>query len=224
MKLHTYLSQQQQVNSLIDYIALKVNTLLATQDHVTIALSGGKSPIKFLNQLSHAKLNFSKIIFTLVDERVVDTNSQDSNQKLIQDNLLINNAAQATFIGLYDNTDSTAQLIIKRNQQQLKIDIAIIGMGEDGHFASIFPCCKELSTALDLQNKNQFVLTSPNTAKYDRISLSLAAIKKIPNLILSIQGQVKLDILIKAAQEKNNLYPISHLLQVREDLEVFYFA
>jgi 6-phosphogluconolactonase len=209
---------------LITYIETKVNLLLSQQEYVTIAVSGGKSPIKFLNQFSHSNLNFNKIIFTLVDERIVDTNSEDSNQKLIQENLLINNAANAKFISLYDNLSSKNQLTTKLNSQQFKIDIAILGMGEDGHFASIFPCCNELNIALDLKQTNQFLITSPKSAKYDRISLSLAAIIKIPTLILSIQGQVKLNVLTKANQEVNTIHPISHLLQAREDLEIFYFA
>ncbi len=221
MNLQILASSHQQIDAIVASITLAVSELLKTKETITIALSGGKSPIPMLEKLSTIDLDFSKITFTLVDERIVDVQHQDSNENLIRTYLLKNKASNANFIGLSGNA-SSGQLISQANAAIKHIDLAVLGMGEDGHTASIFPECSELHDALDLSNKNTYILTTPLSAKYTRISLTLAALIQIPHLLLSITGNTKLNVLKEAILGDNLNYPISYILSRKPSTKIFW--
>lgn len=208
MITNKYSNSEAQVIALTLRITTLINSLLSHKDKVVLAVSGGTSPISLYKNLSNTDLPWHKIIITLVDERLVDSLSPDSNEKLVRDYLLQNKAKVAEFV----NCDL---------DNELEIDIAILGMGQDGHTASIFPDCEELSDALT--TLKQYIFTTPKTAKHNRISLSLNALTKIPYLLLSLSGNEKLEVLKKAQSEVNLEYPISLLLDKRKDLEAFIY-
>ena len=66
-------------------------------------------------------------------------------------------------------------------------------MGGDGHTASLFPCCRELSQAMDPDNQQKCIVTKPKNAPYERISLTFSTISKAKNLILHMRGSSKLN-------------------------------
>lgn len=220
MNLQIFKSSEQHITALA---AKVVQCILQTpKQEIVIALSGGKSPIPVLEQLSHAKLDFSKVIFTLVDERIVETDNPDSNENLIRSHLLKNHAQAARFIGLSDLNKTPQQMVDHANTIIPPIDLAILGMGEDGHTASIFPDCSEIKPALDLHNPHKYILTNPISAKYSRISLTLAALNKIPQLILSINGNTKLSVLKESLRANNLNYPISYILSNKPTTEIYW--
>lgn len=222
MQLHTLSSQEQQTTELAKAISNRLVEIINQNGRAVIAVSGGKSPIALFAKLSKEELPWEKVTITLVDERFTDVTHEDSNENLVRKNLLINNAEQAFFIGLV-TTRNIISSTANANLQVPKIDIAILGMGEDGHTASIFPCCKELDTVLDtLVTTEKYVITSPTTANYQRVGLSLSAILQIPYLFLSINGEKKLAI-INDAQQITKKYPTSYVIANRQDLEVFWF-
>lgn len=223
MNLHIFSNQDEQVAAILDSFLSTVTKILNTKDQITIALSGGKSPIPFLEKLSFANLDFSKITFTLVDERIVDQSSIDSNENLLRTYLLKNNAISAKFINLMEAGKTPNQMKDSANQRVDNIDLAILGMGEDGHTASIFPDCAQLQEAIDLNNINKFIITNPISAKYQRISLTLAEIIKIPNLILSINGKTKLNVLNEAILGDNLNYPVSFVLTRKPETQIFWY-
>jgi 6-phosphogluconolactonase len=208
----------------VEIIATQIHSLLCTilskQDTATIALSGGKSPIPLLTKLSTLDLEWDRITVTLVDERVVPTNHDDSNENLIRKHLLKNKASNASFIGLICLNDSN--IINEKVYHLNNIDIAVLGMGTDGHTASIFPDCSEFTQAIDMNNNDAYILTNPISANYQRISLTLKALSNIKNLILSINGNEKLNILNEAAKIENKNYPISYLLKQRPDINIYW--
>lgn len=220
MNLQIFKSQEQQVTAMVTTI---VETIQQSPTHITtIALSGGKSPITLLERLSNADLDFSKLTFTLVDERIVNTIHPDSNEYLIRNHLLKNRAKSAKFIGLADLNKSPEQMVSDINNDPPHIDLAILGMGEDGHTASIFPDCNELLDALKITNPNQYILTHSTSAKYTRISLTLAALSKIPQLILNINGDTKLNVLKESLLGNNSNYPISYVLSTKPTIKIFW--
>jgi 6-phosphogluconolactonase len=77
-------------------------------------------------------------------------------------------------------------------QVKLPFDVIILGMGDDGHTASLFPCCKELTQAMDPNNKQKCIVTKPKNAPYERISLTFSTIIKAKQLILHLSGSSKL--------------------------------
>lgn len=223
MDFNTFQSQENQILALVQDLEKSILSILEKKSQVVIAVSGGKSPIGLFEQLNKLDLPWDKVIITLVDERIVDTNHEDSNENLVKTHLLKHYAQKANFNGLVDMAKPVAEMVNIANEQIPDIDIAILGMGEDGHTASIFPCCKELDSALSLENQSKYINTNPISAKYSRISLTLNALGNIPSLFLSISGETKLKVLNESLKIKNKNYPISYLLNLRKDLTVHYY-
>jgi 6-phosphogluconolactonase len=225
MNIHTFASQNDQMGAIAHKIHGEILQILKTKPTVTIAVSGGKSPIPLFKTLSELDLPWQNINITLVDERIVDTSNPDSNEYLIRNHLLKNYAIKAKFIGIIPavkeiNGEITGEL--QNNAISIgNVDIAILGMGEDGHTASIFPNCVELKDAIDLNNKHKYIITHPISAEYERVSMTLSSIVKVPELILCINGHTKFDVLNEAVH--NSDYPIHYLIKARSDLQVYYF-
>jgi 6-phosphogluconolactonase len=223
MNLNIFNSQNEEIAAIFNELTLVINKLLKTHSVITIAVSGGKSPIHLFDKLSNTDLPWDKINITLVDERIVDTLSEDSNEHLVKKHLLKNKAKNAKFIGLVDNLLDIEGMLLRNQINTPSIDIAILGMGEDGHTASIFPDCKELEQAVDLKNESSYINTNPITAKYSRISLTLNSLIKIPYIFFSINGELKLKVFKEAARGNNQNYPISYLLKSRSDAKTFWY-
>lgn len=214
-----------QINLIIKYITATTHDILKQQDKITLAVSGGKSPIPLFKELSNLNLPWEKVTITLVDERVVDTKSEDSNENLVRTYLLQNNAAKAKFKGLVLPEQNMQKMLNNANTCVDQIDIAILGMGEDGHTASIFPDCPEFKQAIDKNIAPAYIETNPISAKYTRIGLNLSGLIRVPHLILSVtsgaHGDLKLKVLSEAINGDNQNYPISYLLKQRSDMHIF---
>ncbi|CAB3781728.1 6-phosphogluconolactonase [Pararobbsia alpina] len=171
----------------------------AAHSHATFAVSGGSSPRRFLSVLSGQPFDWSRIDLTLVDDRWVPDDDKDSNVRFVRENLLQNAAAQARFMPLVDVTRDPADQIARLNAslEPALPDVAVLGMGEDGHTASIFADAPEWREAITTEQR--FVLVHPRAAPHARVSWSMSALKRIDRLFLLIAGKSKLDILEKAA-------------------------
>ena len=98
----------------------------------TLLVCGGSSPLKIFKELSESDVDWSKVFISLIDDRIVDEDNPDSNVHLLNQHLLIGNVKNASFISLNDDH----QKLIGNFDF---FDVAIVGMGPDGHFASLFP-------------------------------------------------------------------------------------
>ena len=219
MNINTFCDSELQINGIIEYLKKQISYKLSYLDNVVIAVSGGKSPINFFNRLSMTDLPYDKIIFTLIDERIVNTNNEDSNENLVKKHLLINNLVGAKFLSLYKNNDNIITLNNRLENINFNIDIGILGMGEDGHFASIFKCSKEFNTLIDLSVNSKYSIVNPTSVNYQRISLTLTGILAIPELVLCINGINKLNVLKDMSKD----YPIYYLMKNRPNLPVFWY-
>ncbi|MBY0379855.1 MAG: 6-phosphogluconolactonase, partial [Burkholderiales bacterium] len=220
---YCFRSQNEQITEFINKLQAQIQAQLKHKDEIVIAFSGGKSPIALFEQLGNTELAWNKITITLVDERIVDNDSSESNEHLIKTYLLKNKAKDAQFIGLVDMRLSNTQMVDIANKNLPNIDIAILGMGEDGHTASIFSDCKELYQAIDLTTNNRYINTNPISAEYSRITLTLKAICDIPLVYIMINGGLKLKVLNEALKGNNTNYPISYVLNMRGDLITFWY-
>ena len=162
----------------------------------SIAVSGGRTPIGLFEELSKLNLDWSKVELALVDERWVDAKNEDSNELLVRRHLIKNKATQIKFFPIKNTANSAkeGQLLYEQALQKVKLpfDVIVLGMGDDGHTASLFPCCKELSQAMDPDNQQKCILTKPKNAPYERISLTFSTISKAKNLFLHLRGSSKL--------------------------------
>jgi 6-phosphogluconolactonase len=222
MKIYEFSNPKEQALALSQSITRQINSLLKQKPQVTLAVSGGKSPIGLFQELSQSPIEWERVTITLVDERFIATDHPDSNENLVRQHLLVNHAEKAHFISLV-TTRNILTSVSNANLQVAQIDLAVLGMGEDGHTASIFPDCPELSRAIDVKlTPERYVITTPAAANYQRIGLSLAGILEIPHLYLSISGAKKREVLSQAASGITPNLPLSYVLHERNNLEIFF--
>ncbi|HEX7876892.1 MAG TPA: 6-phosphogluconolactonase [Sphingobium sp.] len=174
-------------------IALILGDAIAERGVASIALSGGRSPRPVLEALSQAALDWDKLVVTLVDERWVTPDHADSNERLVRETLLQGDAAKARFVGMKNEAaDAYAgQAGCETAFRALPwpLDIILLGMGEDGHTASLFPEAKELAEGLSTDALTLAV--TPPAAPHQRMSLSAKAILSSRHIFLQIGGAAK---------------------------------
>ena len=200
---------------LADAVAQNLRDVLAQQDRATLAVSGGKSPIAFFQALSQQDLDWARVNITLVDERIVPTAHADSNTGLVRQHLLQHRAAAATWLPVVDDDadegslKNSAAAVEFALQHYTQPDVLVLGMGGDGHTASIFPQAPQFADAVRPDYPQPLLHTTPITAPYERISMTLAAIEATPHVYLAIAGADKRRVYEAAAQAQTAQYPIS---------------
>lgn len=173
----------------------------------SLVVSGGRTPLPLFQILSQQKIEWSNITIALADERWVSNDHADSNEKLVRENLLVGEAANARFFamktGAADAVDAVESLTVSEQQPQVPFDVLILGMGEDAHTASLFPCCEQIEQGLDLSSEQTFIATTPKTAPHQRMSYTLQALIKAQNIFLHLTGDKKREVLFAALATKN---------------------
>ncbi|MDT0558057.1 6-phosphogluconolactonase [Ichthyenterobacterium sp. W332] len=186
--------------------------LLKEEKAINIALSGGSSPLPIYELLSTYKLDWKRISFYLVDERCVPLKSEQSN---------FNNIHNCFFKSLHSKYYSMVRedltyeetainyekLIIKnlRSKNDLpQFDLIILGMGLDGHTASLFPGTDALGNKKDLVVLNK--IPKLNT---DRITMTFPLILNSKKIVLIASGEEKLNLLKNLCE---NNHPISKII------------
>lgn len=214
-------------------LAEKVATLLQkavdTKGRASIAVSGGSTPKGFFTALSQKDLPWRKITITLADERWVNIDSDASNTRLVHENLLVNKASNAKFFHLKQGeklcAETLADLNVAAGNALLPLDVLILGMGEDGHTASLFPCSEQIDEALSLSNANALMKVVPTTAPHERITFTYASLLKSANTFLHISSSSKKAVLEKALADTNSYeMPIRAFLQHPEVNVQVYWA
>ena len=191
----------------IELITKNLSSSINKYQNASIAVPGGTSPIKIFNELSKQKLDWSKVQITLVDDRLVDPDNDHSNQKLINDYLLKNAAEKSKFFPLNKN-------LIKDDNFKFPLDICLLGIGNDGHFASLFPNMINNTNMLDPKSKSSIDEVKANGNPFvPRISMNLPLILSSNLIILLIKGKLKQEVLREAYNNKN--IPLYYLLKHR---------
>lgn len=204
-------------------IVSSIKKYLLIKDRVNLAFSGGKSPINFLEMLNQEDCAWDRCNISLVDERIVNLDDENSNTRLIATHFLKNLAKKSHFQAYFENPNIPLdELVDKANAYYKQPDIAILGMGLDGHTASLFPEAEEFEWAL--KTKQNIVLISPKNAPYKRLSMSLSALEKCKELFLSIATEEKLKVFRQALKEINPKFPISYILHSRKVMCNVYFS
>ncbi|MDX2368331.1 MAG: 6-phosphogluconolactonase [Colwellia sp.] len=205
-------------NTLANNVAELLSNALSNKGKASLAVSGGSTPKGFFTALSNKDIDWKNVTITLADERWVDFESEASNTRLVHENLLKNKASAAKFFHLKRegefNQTTLTQLDIDAKESLLPLDVLILGMGEDGHTASLFPCSEQISTALSLDNDDALMKVIPQTAPHDRITFTYANLVQSKNIILHICGEGKKIVLDKAlASDNQQKMPIRAFLQ-----------
>lgn len=198
--------------------ALRLQHALDQRGRAVLAVSGGKSPIPVFAALRDAPLDWSHITIHLVDERCVPSTHADSNTALVRQHLLQGAAAAARFVPLFDDADlpetftpSTLDGLAHAASARIAPlgvpDVALLGMGEDGHTASLFPNAPGLEAALTQRGPIAWVC--PSTAPHARLTLTLPALLAASHLLLSFSGDSKRAVWQQAQSGSNPALPVS---------------
>lgn len=173
---------------------------LNRQERVLLIVSGGSTPVPFFKALAAKQLPWVRVDITLADERWVDEQSSDSNAKLVRENLLQGPAAEANFVPLTSDAatpEEGVEGVAKRTAELTwPASVVILGMGGDGHTASLFPDSRELSLAL--ATDEPLVAVRTPSQLQPRITFSADRLHQAHRHILHITGDDKRNVLTHA--------------------------
>ena len=191
--------KDQLAEALAEAVATDLKAGVKARGAASLAVSGGSTPARFFRALSaRADVPWDKVTVTLVDERWVDEASDRSNGRLVKANLLTGRAAAANFVPLYQGgtePDAYATGLAQR-RVPAPLDVAILGMGNDGHTASFFPGGDTLDQALT--GEGPVVAIRAPGAGEPRVTLTLKVLLASRALYLHIEGNEKVETLAKA--------------------------
>lgn len=212
-----------QVAALVQAVGDPLAAALDAGGDAVLAVSGGRSPVPLFHALRDADLDWSRVLITLVDERCVAPGHADSNERLVREHLLAGRAVAARFAGLVRDPADIAGSVAAANAAARPITVALLGMGEDGHTASLFPGAPELAAGLDPANPAHYLAVTPPAAPHTRISLTLAALLQSRRLVLAIAGPIKRRVFDAAGAALSPDLPVSALVhQTRVPLDVYW--
>lgn len=231
---HLFNNRQEMIDALQAVCVKALNEAIENRGEASFMVSGGSTPEPLYKSLSHVDLDWASVYVALVDERWVDFDHDKSNEAFTVKHLIQNKAAVANLVGM-KNTAATAEEGLadcEAAYQQLAqpFDITILGMGSDGHTASLFPHAKGLDAALNPVSTelcaaiiaNQSEVTGAIT---ERMTLTLAGLLRSKSLLLLITGDEKLTVLRQAqAGTDINEMPIRAVLQQQQVPVMIYWA
>ncbi|WP_439114912.1 6-phosphogluconolactonase [Hydrogenophaga sp.] len=202
------------------HIANALRTAIAQRGQASLAVSGGKSPIPMFEALREQALDWAQVTVVLVDERVVPRDHGDSNTALVTRHLLQGKAAAARFLPFFRelapqfNAEVLDALVLDAEARTADLpwplDMAVLGMGEDAHTASLFPGAPGYARAIATDQHLAWLV--PDTAPHARLSFTLSALLAARELVLAIAGDAKLAVYRRAAEKATETLPISLVL------------
>jgi 6-phosphogluconolactonase len=185
-------------------IAADLRAAIAARGQASLVVSGGRSPVKLFEDLREHVLDWTQVSVRLVDERWVDPSDPSSNERLVRENLLQGRAAPARFAGL-KNAAATPALGAAPAWASFAsvpqpFDVLVLGMGDDGHTASLFPNSPNLAAGLDPGAAPGCVAMTAPSAPTERLSLNLAALLNSRRIVILLNGESKWRTYIAASQ------------------------
>ncbi|MDP9108498.1 MAG: 6-phosphogluconolactonase [Pseudomonadota bacterium] len=201
LQLDRFDSVEAAAAALVDQIGQTLTNHLREAARALLLVSGGRSPAPFFEALAQAPLPWSVIDVSLVDERCVPGTHDDANSRMIQQLLLCDAAASARWLPLVDpvlaesvgNQWTLAQQSAEaanRNPALAQPAAVVLGMGNDGHTASLFADAPQWDEARSTAQR--YVALVPAVAAHARVGLSLQALRKQRTCFVWASGADKL--------------------------------
>jgi 6-phosphogluconolactonase len=192
---HQYADSEALAAALAAAVAAQLRAALAKRPAASLVVAGGTTPVPFLARLSKTTLAWDRVLVTLTDERWVDAGDPASNGAMLQRTLLQNAAAPAQFIPLYTGAVTPEAAIADASARLADLprpfDALVLGMGEDGHTASLFPGADNLAAALAPKNGQAVMAIRAPGAPQPRLTLTLPALLDSRSLFLLFAGPSK---------------------------------
>lgn len=204
-----YQTREQASRAAAERLAAAISRRLECQERTTLVVSGGKTPKTCLECLSNVELPWHRVMVTLTDERCVAPTDPASNQRMVRETLLVRHARQASFVAVEETTLA---------QVPRPFAGVLVGMGEDGHIASLFPDMANLAEGLAIDNESLCIDVETRSTPHHRVSMTLAALLQSDTILLLAFGDTKRTII-----EEPGKLPIAALLeQTRTDIGVMW--
>jgi 6-phosphogluconolactonase len=211
-------------------VKVDLEEAIAARGVGSLVVSGGRTPVRLFAQLRDERLDWPRVWVTLADERWVETNTAASNERFVRETLLLGPAAAAHFVGL-KNPAATPEAGADWATRALTrvphpFDVVVLGMGEDGHTASLFPGSMALARGLDPAATPACIAVNALVAPHARVSLNLAALLDARRIVLHIEGDAKWAVYQRAlAPGTAAELPVRAVLQQKEvPVDVFWAA
>lgn len=203
--------------ALAQAVATDLREALGLRGAALLAVSGGNTPRAFLRALSRQPLDWGRVGVTLTDERWVAPDDARSNAALVRGHLLQGAASAARFVPLYaaapDPERGLAEVAARIAALPLPFDALVLGMGLDGHCASLFPGGDHLAQALRYETAERVLPMRAPAAPEPRVTLTLPVLVATRRLYLHIEGAPKREVLRQALGPGGESLPIGALLR-----------
>ncbi len=214
IKEYVFESQEKASHAAAARIEAQIREALAAADKTTVVVSGGSTPGQCFDRLSECDLEWERVRVALSDERWVPKDHEASNERMVRVRLAKNKAAGVNVLGIYQS-DMTVEERCDSLQSELegsRFACSLVGLGKDGHFASLFPDSAALPAGLNPDTQHFYIPTQTEASQYGRVSLTLAALLRSDDILLLCFGDAKRQVLRDAAADAAR-YPIGSLLQ-----------
>src|SRR3990167_180053 len=220
IKLHWHPDADHVARELAAQIAQILRAALDERVQATLAVSGGETPKAMFRYLSQQELDWSRVTICLVDERWVPSDSSYSNENLVREHLLINAAREALLVSVWQPGLTLEQGVARYAhllaQLAAPIDALVLGMGADGHTASLFPGMPGLTQALSADSPLCVAGSAPATPVSERISMAGRTLLHARHCFLHLLGDDKNAALSAALHQSDPLrHPITWVFQQR---------
>lgn len=212
-ELWTCDNEQDAARLCAELLTLQLNQRLDNQPAASLFVSGGKSPVPVFERLALADLPWSRIDIHLVDERFAPQDQQQQNARLVRQHLLQGKAAKSRFHDLL-REPSLEESVLAANARTATIDqpdVVLLGMGLDGHTASLFPDAPDYPAAIC--STDHYVAVHPKAAPHPRISMSQIWISQARSLLLFIPGAEKWQAFQHFVLKGQGISPVRPLLE-----------
>lgn len=189
---------------------------LAAKSEASLVVSGGSTPKDTFDVLAASVLPWERVHIVPSDERWVPPAHAESNERMLRETLLAGRAAKAKLLPLYrEGVPPAARcktLATELAALPLPFSSVLLGMGEDGHFASLFPDIVQAAKAFDPDCETKCLAIRTAASTQERISLTLSMLVQSREILLLFFGEAK-RLVFDGAKQSHTAYPIRHLLQ-----------
>jgi 6-phosphogluconolactonase len=214
MKLESFSSAVEAANAAADALVAQ----LTPAGPKRLMVTGGRGPGPVYDRLAQVDLDWSRVTVTLSDDRFVGAGAPESNERLIRERLLKGQAAEATLVPLRGDAATpaaAAQAIEPAIRALIPFDATLLGMGDDGHIASLFPSTPDLAAALDPDGERFAIgVEVPGLAPYlPRISLTGRALFASKLIVLLTGGEGKRALIERVLTDPAFAPPVSALIR-----------
>jgi 6-phosphogluconolactonase len=220
---HDYASRDALVAHMVDALVEACSDASRRNGSAWLALAGGQTPLPIYAALAKA-LPSASMTLVPTDERCVPHAHPASNVSALRAAFTGHASTVVNALTCEDGNETAslaqARALLALNAQPF--DVVLLGMGADGHFASLFPGAANLDSGLDMDSGVDVIATLPDPlpaeAPFARISLTLPRLLRAHSVHLVITGEAKRHVLRRAQQAGHDphVHPVAALLQARE--------